>query len=223
MIPSFFLKEFYKIRWLMLMVILANAAVCIYVFIQTRRLFILDHPEVVWYRVLHLGQINYNDFKYVPLITGILIAFIQYLPEMWQQRMRLSLHLPAPIQTIVFMHVGIGLAAYCLAMVPNAVTLGWVTLRYFPQETLDTVFITVLPWFLAGTAAYLGGTLVLLEPNMKLKIFNTIITAGAAGLYLQWAGPGQYEQIVLLFMLPMGLLFFSVLLPAYRFRYRRMV
>jgi len=223
MIRSVFLKEFYKIRWLMLMVVLANAAVCVYVSVTTRRLFILDHPEVVWYRVLHLGQINYADVKYLPLLSGIAIAFIQYLPEMWQQRLRLSLHLPVPIQTLVFVHIWIGLAAFCTAMLPCALTLGWLTLHFFPAETLRTIFLTVLPWGFAGVAGYLGGTLVLLEPNLRLKAFNAVICAGVVGLYLQWAEPGQYTRILPQLVLPLGLLMFAVLVPAYRFRYRRMV
>lgn len=221
MIRSIFLKEFFKIRWLMLLVILANAAVCIYILINTRRLFVLDHPEVVWYRVLHLGQINYQDFKFLPLISGITVAFIQYLPEMWQQRLRLSLHLPVSIQAQVFMHIAIGLAAFCMAMLPDAAALAWMTLHYFPAETLQTVVITVLPWFLAGIAAYLGGTLALLEPNLKRKALNLTVAAGVSGLYLRWAEPGQYTQSIWLLIMPLILLAVSVLLPAYRFRYRR--
>lgn len=221
MIRSIFQKEFYKIRWLMLLVILANTAVCLYVFINTRRLFVLDHPEIVWYRVLHLGQINYGDFKFIPLFSGIIIAFIQYLPEMWQQRLRLSLHLPVSIKVLVFIHIWIGLTAFCLAMLPNAVALIWMTANYFPPEALPTTLQTILPWFLAGIAAYLGGTLVLLEPNMRFKAFNMIVSAGVAGLYLQWAEPGQYANIIIQLILPLCLMVLAVLLPAYRFRYRR--
>ena len=169
LICSLFVKEFYKIRWLLLMVILANAGVCLWISITTRRLFVLDHPEVVWYRVLHLGQINYGDFKLLSLLSGVVIAFIQFLPEMWQQRLRLSLHLPVPIQTPVFVYIWIGLTALGMALLPDLLCLVYLTVHFFPAETLATVFATVLPWALAGIAGYLGCTLVLLEPAYRFR------------------------------------------------------
>lgn len=204
------------------MVFLANVGVAVYVFIHTRRLFVLDHPEVVWYRVLHLGQINYDAFKYIPVLSGIIISVIQFLPEMWEQRLRISLHLPVSSTVLVFIHLMIGLAAFCLAISPDVTALVWMTVHYFPADTLVTMAQTTLPWFLAGVAAYLGGTLVLIEPNLKFKAFNMIISAAVAGLYLQWAEPGQYYGIAYWQILPIFLMLLSVLLPAYRFRYRRM-
>jgi len=221
MIRSIFFKEFYKIRWFMLMILLVNLAVSIYVMITTRRLFILDHPEIVWYRVLALEQINYDDFKYLPMFTGIIVAVIQYLPEMWQQRLRLSLHLPMSSWKLVFIHVLIGLSAFSLTLLPDAAILTWITGKFFPYQALFTVWMTALPWFMAGGVAYLGCTLVLLEPNLKLKAFNMIILAAATGLYLQPAVPGGYAKIIGFLLLPLILMIFSVLLPAYRFRYRR--
>ncbi len=203
------------------MVFLVNIGVCIHVFLTTRRLFILDHPEIVWYRVLHLGQIHYGAFKYLPLLSGGILALIQYLPEMWQQRLRLGLHLPVPPHRLILIHMGVGLIALGLAMLPVMMTLSGVILRFFPLEALQTAVVTVLPWFFAGIAAYLGGALVLLEPDLKRKAYNLIVAAGTAGLYLQPAEPGQYAGTIILMVLPLGLMIVSVFLPVYRFRYRR--
>jgi len=54
----------------------------VYIAIDTRYLFVMDHAEIVWYRTLQLGKIHYHHLKYAPLLTGLLIACIQYLPEM---------------------------------------------------------------------------------------------------------------------------------------------
>ncbi|MCG8334702.1 MAG: hypothetical protein MJE63_09305, partial [Proteobacteria bacterium] len=94
MLKSVFFKEYLKIRWLFFTLAALNLVLMIYIFIDTRQLFIMDHAEMVWYRVLHLGQIHYDDLKYAPIATGIVLAFIQYLPEMMGERLRLSLHLP---------------------------------------------------------------------------------------------------------------------------------
>ena len=80
---------------------------------------------------------------------------------------------------------------------------------------------TALPWHMAGLATYAGVTLALLEPGFRLKIFNLAIAAGVAGLFLYPAEPGGYVYLFIDLALPLMLLIPAVLLPAYRFRYRR--
>jgi hypothetical protein len=74
---------------------------------------------------------------------------------------------------------------------------------------------------MAGVAAYLGVTLGLLEPAYGLKLFNLSITAGVAGLLLHAVDPGGYRPLLPLLCVPVLLMVPAVLLPAYRFRYRR--
>ena len=81
--------------------------------------------------------------------------------------------------------------------------------------------MTALPWTLAGLAAYLGVTLGLLEPSYRLKFFNLAVAAGVAGLFLFPAEPGGYAFLLVKLALPLLLMIPAVLLPAYRFRYRR--
>ena len=223
MLKAIFFKEFFKIRWLWLIILLMNLALTAYIFIATRRLFILDHPEVVWYRVLHLGQIHFEDLKYTSLLSGILIACFQYLPEMWGERLRLSLHLPISPHILILAHVLVGLTAFGIVALVDLAALWVITAQYFPKEAVMTSFLTALPWTMAGFAAYLGGTLVLLEPNYRLKIFNLAIAAGVVGLFLHNEAPGSYGPALLGLILPLVLMVMSVLLPAYRFRYRRIV
>ena len=221
MILAVFRKEYYKIRRLWFMVLAMNLAVCVHLWMTTRRLFILDHPEVVWYRVLHLGQIHYDSLVYVPVITGILVACIQYLPEMWGERLKLSLHLPMSPHILILIHVWVGLVALVLALLPDMATLVWVTGQYFPIQAVATSVQTALPWFMAGIAAYLGATLVILEPHYKRKGFNLALGAGCIAIYLKPAEPGSYAHITLFLLIPLICMAVSVLLPAFRFRFRR--
>ncbi len=221
MLLSVFFKEIYKIRWMWLMVLLLNLVVAGYVCMASRRLFILDHPEIVWYRVMHLGQIHFGTLKALPLVTGILVACIQFLPEMWGQRLRLCLHLPISPHVLILYHIWVGLAAFVLAVVPVLGALWWISWTYFPFEAMVSDFLTFLPWCFAGLASYLGGALAMLEPNFRLKTFNVIISAGVAGLFLRNAEPGAYAHTLWVLLLFLGLMVLSVLLPAYRFRYRR--
>ncbi|MEH0021020.1 MAG: hypothetical protein V6Z89_15300 [Desulfobacter sp.] len=221
MIAAIFRKEYYKIRWPWLILLLFNLGLMGYIAIATRRLFILDHPEVVWYRVLHLGQIHCEAMMYAPLLSGILIACFQFLPEMWGERFRLSLHLPVSPGYVALSHLFVGLTAYTILACLDLALLSAVTARFFSREGVMVTLVTALPWTLAGAAAYLGGALTLLEPNYRLRAVNLMLAAGVAGLYLNNGMPGSYGPSIALLFLPLALMMLAILLPVLRFRYRR--
>ncbi len=221
MLKSIFFKEYLKIRRSWLALLLFNVLLMGYIAIDTRTLFIMDHPEVVWYRVLHLGQIHYAWLKYAPLFVGILIACIQYLPEMRDERLRLSLHLPVSPHQLILAHLLVGLVAAGILIGIDLMALCLITAIYFPMEGVLISFLTALPWGLAGPAAYLGGALALLEPGVKLRLFNVAISTGVVGLFLSSAEPGGYGRILPYLLLPLLLMLPSILLPAYHFRFRR--
>lgn len=221
MLKSIFLKEYWKIRRPWLALLLGNVALMAYVYIDTRQLFLLSNPEIVWYRALHIGQIHYACFKYVPTLIGILIACIQFLPEMRDERLRLSLHLPVSPHRLILAHILVGLIAGGVLILFDLATLCMITNIFYPKEVVGITLLTALPWTLAGVAAYLGGALALLEPGVKLRIFCVGIASGVVGLFLFPAAPGAYSHSLLLLVVPLLLMVPAVLLPAYHYRYRR--
>jgi hypothetical protein len=221
LLTAIFSKEFIKLRWMWLALLGLNGLLMAYIFVTTRQLFILDHAEMVWYRVLDLGQIHYDPLRYAPILTGLLLGGIQYLPEMRDERLRLSLHLPISPHLLILAHLLVGLVALGLVGLLDLVALALITARYFPTEAVLIALLTALPWGMAGAVAYLGVTLGLLEPSYKLKLFNMTISAGVVGMFLHPAEPGGYLYVLLYLPLPVLLMIPAVLLPAYRFRYRK--
>ena len=222
MIQAIFRKEFYKIRVMWLLVFIANLCLLMHLWISTRRLFLLDHAEVVWYRVLQLDQIHFEYLKYAPLLSGILIACFQFLPEMWGERFRLSLHLPVSAGFVAMGHLLAGLFAYTLVGVADLGGLWLITSIYFPEQGITVSLLTALPWTMAGICAYLGMALTLLEPDFRLKAVNLTLTAGIAGCYLINAQPGAFGPTLPLLIVPLALMMPAVMVPIFRFRYRRM-
>lgn len=221
MLKSIYYKEFLKIRWLWLTLTVLNGLLMAYIYVETRRLFALDHIEIVWYRVMHLHQIHYYHLKYAAIITGLLLGAIQYLPEMAGERLRLSLHLPVSPHRLILAHILVGLTALGLIIILNMSLLALITYRYFPAEAVTIALWTALPWSMAGLAAYLGVTLGLLEPEYRLKLCNLATAAGVAGFFFYPAEPGGYTLLMPWLFAPLALMIPAVLLPAYRFRYRR--
>ncbi len=221
MLRAILLKEWIKIRRAWLVVLGANLCLLGYVAVATRRLFILDHPEVVWYRLLHLGQLHCEALRLAPLCTGLALACFQFLPETRGERLRLALHLPFPPHGIIPAHVlAGGVLAGAIVLVQTA-GLALLTAHWFPLQAVILTLLSVLPWTVAGLVGYLGATLALLEPELPRRLCHLALTAGLAGLFLRQVQPGAYALVLPLLALCLPLLAAAVLLPAYRFRYRR--
>ena len=214
-------KEIVKMRIAWSVLFFFNAAFMGWLFVGVRQLFRLDHPEVVWYRVLHLGQAHYTAFRYVPLGVGVVFACLQFLPEMRDERMRLSLHLPASTNGVVLTHLAAGLAVLGVIYLFDVAALVCMTLHYFPDDVLATTLLTVAPWLLAGVIGYLGTTLALLEPGLKPRVFILAVTAGLASPMLAKVMPGAFAGALPIVACAVPLLLLASLLPAYHFRHRR--
>ena len=214
-------KERLKLRRIWPVLAGFNLLAGLYLFVETRHLFRMDHAEIVWYRTIELGHIYYGMLRYVPAATGLLLAVSQFLPEMRDERLRLSLHLPVRAHTMILSHMLVGSVLLAALTTVSAAALAAVTGIYFPRELVELALATAAPWFLAGWCCYLGAALALLEPGLKLRIFNLLLTAGLAAPLLAQAGPGVYADAFPRLLLLPPLLLGAVLLPAHHFRHRR--
>ena len=221
LLRAVFYKEAVKLRLPALVLLLFNAVFLAWMFVDVRHLFRLDHPEVVWYRVIGLGQVPYDAITFIPLLSGLLFACIQFLPEMRDERLRLSLHLPVGSNSVILAHLAAGLLGLGLLYLCNVAFLVWTTLHFFPYNVLSSMLLTYLPWLMAGLIGYLGLTLALLEPGLRQRVFNLLLTAGLIIPLYETADPGAYAPTLPVFSLVPLLLLLAVLLPAYHFRHRR--
>lgn len=214
-------KERCKMRRAWPILALLNILAVAYLYVETRHLFRMDHAEVVWYRTIELNHIFYEPLRYVPVATAILLAVIQFLPEMRDERLRLSLHLPVQSNIMVLSHLLVGSFLLAGLMGLCAIGLTFVTGAYYPVEIIRVALVTAAPWFLAGWCAYLGAALALLEPGLRLRIFNLALTAGFLVPLLSKAVPGAYAPAFPCLLVLPALLFGAALLPAHHFRHRK--
>ncbi|TVM17856.1 hypothetical protein DPQ33_07010 [Oceanidesulfovibrio indonesiensis] len=221
MIRTITYKEYLKIRRPFLAILAINLVAVAYVWLETRELFRKEHAEMVWYQVLQLGRLYYGALEYAPVAVGVALALVQFLPEMRNERIRLSLHLPVDASAMMLAHFGAGLAALCCCLAVQAAGLAWITRAWFPAEALTLAFGTWLPWALAGVAGYLGVVLTLLEPSFPRRLCNLAAAAGVVGLFYRDVPPGVYAGVLPWLVVSIPLLFLADLHPAYRYRSRR--
>lgn len=220
MLPSLLFKEWLKLRYYFAAALLFNFGICLKIFFDIRQQMHSEHAEMVWYQAIHIHTVLYQDIQYLPLITGIVLAAAQFVPEMLGRRLRLSLHLPAGRDFMLFSCLLSGMLLFLLICVLDLVIINMTLQNYFPGEVAASSLPTMLPWILAGLLAYLGGVTVLLEINWPrriflLLVFSVLVTLLFSGIGYGWFAP-SLPYLMLLF--PLALL--SVFESGRRFQER---
>lgn len=195
---SLFYKEWIKSRWFVFSFLLLLIAILAYSWINLNQLFRIEGAVSVWANVvLKDSPLTPAIVMYFPLLSGILLGLIQYIPEMIGKRLKLTLHLPLPEVSIVVSMLTYGLIVLLGLFVVFYLGLVFLLQAYFPIEVVSAFSLKALPWLLGGITAYLFSAWVCLEPNWKQRICNTIVgIAGLTVFYMQ-AKSGAYAPLLI--------------------------
>lgn len=203
MISSLLLKEWLKLKRYFIAVLLLNVAICLKIFFDIRRQMHSEHAEMVWYQAIHIHTVFYQDIRYLPLITGLLLATAQFVPEIQGRRLRLSLHLPTGRNFMLFSCLLSGVLLFLFICGINGAIIYLTLKEFFPVEVAVSSLPTMLPWLLAGLLAYLGCVTVLLEANWSrriflLLVFTVLVTMQFSGIGYGWFSPALQYLVVLI-------------------------
>lgn len=174
MYKSIFYKEWIKTRKLIGLLVLIFIGLITYIFIDILQLLrtsgAVNFVETVVQKDVALLPL----IKYIPALSGILLAISQYVPEMQNKRLKLTLHLPIPESSIVSLMLGYGfMVMFLLLFVVFTILLIGLGIL-FPVEIVCANFFSALPWFLAGLAGYLITSWASLEPVWKYRVSDAI-------------------------------------------------
>jgi hypothetical protein len=212
------LKEWLKLRPALAVIVLGHLLFLSYLFLTIGHHFRIEHAEMLFYQANHIGRVFYEDLRYVPLVTGLVLALAQWMPEVMRGRLRLSLHLPIGLAPLILAHLVIGLGVLGALLALDMGVLALVIGTFFPVEFVFSALTTAAPWMLAGLAAYLGGALVLLEPDRRHQVANLLVAAGVVWLCHLSGQYGAYDRVVWGLAGVVALMVPAVMLPAHRFR-----
>ncbi|MDR2086702.1 MAG: hypothetical protein LBP72_05955 [Dysgonamonadaceae bacterium] len=182
-----------KVIWLLLAVFLGLG---IYSFMKIAEDVRLTGTAAYWEAIIQKDISLFPFFKYAPLLSGFLLGITQYLPELQYKRLKLTLHLPLNENRILSLMLlyGFSVAGLLQFLTLSGLLLGLSFL--FTTEIVYVVFWKLLPWFIAGWAAYLLTAWVCLEPLWKRRISNMIAGICVLSFFFIQSKSGAYQPFI---------------------------
>jgi hypothetical protein len=211
-------KEWIKLRWLLLLLLVIVGWVVGDMFLSLRRLFEFVDPMKIWMSAIQRKEIFYSGLEYLPLAAGVSIALAQFVPETMGRRLRLLFHLPLGHHRAIYTMVVAGLVATGVVIALCTAGLLTVLPAFFPEEVVASALSTSTPWFLGGLVAYLSTVLVVLEPSWRRKLVWAALAWSLVGFYFEGRGYCAYDLSLGRYAAIAVLLSVTATLPAVRFK-----
>ncbi|WP_430933321.1 hypothetical protein [Saccharicrinis sp. 156] len=189
-----------------------------YTFLKLGRSFRFVGMEHLIDVIVNRKQFAYTDMKYYPLAAGLCLGLAQYIPEMIQKRIKLTLHLPLNENRIIALMYSYGLGVLLFIFTVDNIGIIVFTRINFPLEIMVNYIVTSIPWYIAGLVAYSFVAMICLEPTWSRRVFNVLIGAGTVKLSFISSLPAAQEPVIgLLLVLTVIVIPFGFL-SVYRFK-----
>ena len=218
MIKAIFYKEWIKMRWFCLVAALFLAGFTAYALLRGQRVITFKGAAHIWEVMLEKEVVFIDILQYLPVLLGVLLALVQFIPEMTHKRLKLTLHLPFPQRKMILLMMGVGLAALAVLSAVQAFVLWCYFHTLLAPELVSRILLTSLPWYLAGLALYPLAAWVCLEPTWRRRVADILVAVGVCRLFFLSETPQAYDGMLpWLLALLLCVLFFP-LLSVYRFK-----
>lgn len=211
-----FYKEWIKTRWAFLGMLVLGIATILYIFTAVENKITLMGAQTILLRILYDEPpvIYYASFQYIPLLTALSIGISQYIPEVMQKRIRLTLHLPVKNNVLISGMAGFGLLLLTLSNLLYAGLFLCYNIRLFPEEITAPVMISLTPWLLSSYIAYNFIAMIAVEPSTGRKVIYSVIAYYTIRLFLVGNEPhgafgASIPVMVLMAVLSSGLVLYS--------------
>ncbi len=180
-----FYKEWIKTRLGFICSLLASIGVVFYIFLVVENKMTLVGAKNYTMNVLYNNPpiIYYSLLRYIPILIAVCVGVLQYMPEVAQKRIRLTLHLPVDNNRLFLCMVAFGVTLITIAYIVIFTFFCWKNHSLFPTEVTYPVEMTAMAWFLAGYIVYNFIAMVAMEPNRIRQVFYALIGLILSTLY----------------------------------------
>ena len=187
MILHIFYKEWLKTRWFLLISLLLGIGVVLYAFIDLNS-SIINHGGASPYMYNWLtrgGKSFFTIFKYIPIVAALLIGVSQYIPEVLQKKIKLTLHLPVNETLILYTMVLYGFLAISGLVSVFLIVFFSLDSYFMIQEIHLMALENFIPWILGGMVTYFFVAMIAMEPRWKYRFIYAIVVYKVTDLYMQ--------------------------------------
>ena len=205
-------------RWFCLTAALFLAGFTTYALLRVQRVITFKGAAHIWEVMLEKEVVFIDNLQYLPVLLGVLLALVQFIPEMVHKRLKLTLHLPFPQQKTILLMMGVGLVAIIVLSTAQALVLWCYFRAVLAPELVTRILLTSLAWYLAGLTLYPLTAWVCLEPTWRRRVADMLVAVGICRLFFLSETPQAYDGMLpWLSALLLCALFFP-LLSVYRFK-----
>lgn len=175
MYKSLAYKEWLKLRWVALVALSLEIVTLIYIFSNLRAAVEFNSAFDIWNVVVHKNYMFFGSIKYIPLFIGLLLGVFQYLPEILEMKLKLTLHLPLKENSVFIFLNAFGTMILLGLFLPFIIILLGASNIVFPHEITTATILTIIPWFLSAFVAYYFVAAVMVEPLWTRRIIISIV------------------------------------------------
>jgi len=212
-------KEFLKIKYIYIALIILFITALLYLYISTLQSFTKIEPHsMLWYQAVHIGNIYYDVLKFLPSFAAFVLALAQFLPEIHKKKFRIPLHLPINQNKMVFLYLSVGLLLLSLINSILLLSLYFISCIFYPSLIAISSIQTALPWVLASFVVYTFCVAIMIEPYFKRKFFLCVLMIMIVSLFFLNDKYQGYNNLYAFLGLLLVLSLFMPLLSLYRFK-----
>ena len=196
MIKAIFFKEWIKTRWCFFIALVVTTGMAGYSILKINKLVSLKGAGHLWEVAVTRDALFIDMLEYVPLIVGIVLAVVQFAPEMQRKCLKLTLHLPCSQKRMIFSMLAAGLTLLLTCFIVNFGVLYACLPAIFPSQLVWRFTLSAFPGYLAGVASYLMASWIILEPTWKMRIVDITISIFVISIYFLAPAPEAYNSFL---------------------------
>lgn len=198
---AIFYKEWIKTRRYFPAALIVSLAFILYALLRLQRVINFKGVAHLWEILLSRDVVFIEILTYLPMITGLLLAIVQFVPEMQQKRLKLTLHLPYSHTRMLLWMLCAGLSGLFIVDLLNYAVLYAYLQSILAPELIQRILLTTLPWYICGITTYLLTAWICLEPTWKRRIINAFISCGIIRIFYLSDVPQAYDRFIWILLL----------------------
>lgn len=192
------LREWQKLRRSLLALAVVYLLTDLYLLLQLHSLIVLRGRSELYSLIVDSGSTFVEASHSLPLLLGLLLSLAQFVPELQQRRLKLTLHLPYPQTRLLLTLLGTGLALVGGLLLLHLALFAGVFAYLLPWELCLYLLSTIAVQLFLGLSSYLLGSWICLEPSWSRRIPALIVSAAYLYLYFFTDQAAVYTRFYLL-------------------------